>query len=85
MPWTRAEYEAARRFIRAVLDLRQQDTLRLMNQQLRRALSDKEELLAQKDLLIQEVNHRVQNNIQLVNSMLHLQARQVSDGQVKAF
>ena len=33
---------------------------------------------------MQEVNHRVQNSLQLVNSMLHLQMRQASDDHVKA-
>jgi two-component system, chemotaxis family, sensor kinase Cph1 len=84
LSWSVAEVDAARRLGRAVLDLSQQTTLRELNVQLRRALSDKEVLLTQKDLLMQEVNHRVQNSLQLVNSMLHLQARQTSDAQVKA-
>jgi two-component sensor histidine kinase len=42
-------------------------------------LSEKEALLRQKDLLMQEVNHRVQNSLQLVNAMLALQAREAGD------
>ena len=42
-------------------------------------LSDKEELIAQKDLLMGEVHHRVKNSLQLVNSMLGLQEREVAD------
>jgi len=83
-PWAPAEIDAARRLADAVRDLRQQITLRELNLQLRRTLSDKEVLLTQKDLLMQEVNHRVQNSLQLVNSMLHLQARQLPDPGVKA-
>lgn len=82
--WSAAETDAARRFGGALFDLRQQHRLRELNLQLRRMLSDKEALLAQKDLLMQEINHRVQNSLQLVNSMLHLQARQAGDEHVKA-
>jgi light-regulated signal transduction histidine kinase (bacteriophytochrome) len=83
-PWSTAEIDGVRRFVRAVADLRQRSAVQELNVQLRRTLSEKEGLLAQKDLLMQEVNHRVQNSLQLVNSMLNLQARQTSDAQVKA-
>lgn len=83
-PWSAAEIDAARRTGRGILDLRQQQALGELNRQLRQTLSDKEVLLAQKDLLMQEVNHRVQNSLQLVNSMLHIQARQITDTAMKA-
>lgn len=83
-PWSVAEVEAARRAARALLDLRQRNALNELNLQLRRTLAEKEVLLAQKDLLMQEVNHRVQNSLQLVNSMLHLQARHGTDPTLKA-
>lgn len=38
-----------------------------------------ETLLQQKDLLMHEVNHRVKNNLQLVASLLQLQARSIRD------
>ncbi|HEV7284234.1 MAG TPA: histidine kinase dimerization/phosphoacceptor domain -containing protein [Kaistia sp.] len=83
-PWSTAEIEAARRLGRAIFDLRQQKMLQDLNLQLRQALSDKEALIAQKDLLMQEVNHRVQNSLQLVTSMLQTQARQIPDAEMRA-
>lgn len=43
-------------------------------------LAEREGLLEQKDILIQEVNHRVKNSLQQVASLLHLQMRQLPDG-----
>lgn len=80
--WSAAEVEAARRLGRALFELLQQQTLRQLNAELRQALADKESLLVQKDLLMQEVNHRVQNSLQLINSMLMLQAREAADERV---
>lgn len=36
-------------------------------------------LLAQRELLLQEMNHRVRNNLQVVGSLLNLQARKIKD------
>ena len=40
--------------------------------------------LAQRDLLLREVYHRVKNNLQIVDSLLVMQARQVDDPEAKA-
>ena len=42
-------------------------------------LADKERLLAQKDLLTREIDHRVKNSLQIVSAFLQMQRRQVSD------
>ncbi len=43
-----------------------------------------EQLLAEKDLLMQEVHHRVKNSLQLVRGVLRLQGRQASHPEAKA-
>lgn len=45
-----------------------------------RQLVQKDELLARHDLLMREVDHRVRNSLQLVVSMLSLQARRIPNG-----
>ena len=42
-------------------------------------LVEKERLLAQKDLLTREIDHRVKNSLQIVSAFLQMQRRQVSD------
>ncbi|MGE2803515.1 histidine kinase dimerization/phosphoacceptor domain -containing protein, partial [Escherichia coli] len=48
-----------------------------------RTLADKDALIAQKDVLMKEVNHRVQNSLQLVAAFLSLQAKSSDDAKVK--
>ena len=46
-------------------------------------LADKERLLAQKDLLTREIDHRVKNSLQIVSAFLQMQRRQVSDPEAR--
>ena len=80
--WTREEIETAHRLRRMLHDLHRTDRLRTLNADLQRTLADKEALIAQKDVLVKEVNHRVQNSLQLVAAFLRLQAKAVGPGEV---
>ncbi|HEV2677815.1 MAG TPA: histidine kinase dimerization/phosphoacceptor domain -containing protein [Aliidongia sp.] len=73
--WVLPEVEAAKRLRAALLDIQQNRRVRELNRQLTVILSDKDLLLQQKDFLVGEVHHRVQNSLQLVSAFLNLQAR----------
>ncbi|MGN2244541.1 histidine kinase dimerization/phosphoacceptor domain -containing protein [Frateuria sp. GZRR33] len=81
--WSRAEINAARQLGRSLAALFQQQVLRRLNDRLRDTLAQQQSLVAEKNVLMQEVHHRVQNSLQIVNSMLQLQARQTSDREVR--
>jgi two-component sensor histidine kinase/PAS domain-containing protein len=55
---------------------------RLREMELARALETQSALVAQKELLLAEVNHRVKNSLQLVVSTLRLQARRLEDPKI---
>ncbi|MCC7266863.1 MAG: GAF domain-containing protein [Caulobacteraceae bacterium] len=82
--WTAAEVEGAQRLRNAILDVRQRRRLRELNQRLTETVADKEALLGQKEILLKEVNHRVQNSLQLVSSFLGLQSRELADERMSA-
>ena len=71
----------------AVLDLlrrgreRAQKKALRMTQDLRRSDMAMRDSLKQKDLLLHEIHHRVKNNLQVVHSLLDLQADTITDGE----
>ena len=73
--WSQEQVEAAHRLRRRFHEARQHLQVRILNRELTRTLAEKDALLAQKDVLMKEVNHRVQNSLQLVASFLRLQAK----------
>ncbi|MFT4159743.1 histidine kinase dimerization/phosphoacceptor domain -containing protein [Shinella sp.] len=83
-PWTHAEVEAASRIMRLMLEQRNNQRMRDLNRELSTSLRENESLLAQKDFLLREVNHRVQNSLQLVSAFLRLQSRYAKSDDVTA-
>ena len=82
--WTQAEVEAAADFRRRLIALRRQREAHADVERLSQTVAHHEERLAQKDLLLKEVNHRIQNNLQLVASFLSLQRRETADPVLRA-
>ena len=76
--WTHAEVESATRVVRLMLDARNNSRIRQLNRELTTTLRENENLLQQKDFLMREVNHRVQNSLALVGAFLKLQGRAAS-------
>ena len=73
--WTNPEIESAGRFRDALFELRALRQMRRVNQTLQESVADRDLKLEHQDFLLREVNHRVQNSLQLIASFLSLQAR----------
>lgn len=82
-PWTHGEIEAASRIVRLMLDFRNNLRIRELNRELTTTVAENESLIRQKDFLLKEVNHRVQNSLQLVAAFLRLQGKASGDEAVR--
>jgi PAS domain S-box-containing protein len=63
---------------------RAQIALRDAKRDLEVVVEERTAALAQRDLLLREVYHRVKNNLQIVDSMLLMQGRKLADAQARA-
>jgi chemotaxis family two-component system sensor kinase Cph1 len=77
--WTVPEVEAAARLSDTVTSLWQTKRIQELNRELMSLVAQKEALAQQREYLLGEVNHRVQNSLQLVSSFLGMQARELED------
>jgi len=77
--WTLAEIESAGRIVKLMLEARNNSRIRQLNSELTTTLRENESLIQQKDFLLREVNHRVQNSLSLVAAFLRMQGRNAGD------
>ena len=76
--WSHAQVESAGRIVRLMLEARNNARVRQLNRELTVTLRENESLIEQKNYLLKEVNHRVQNSLSLVAAFLRMQGRNAS-------
>jgi chemotaxis family two-component system sensor kinase Cph1 len=77
--WSQAELETVARLRIDLIDLQRQQTTAELNRQLAASIIEKDAALRQKEVLMREMNHRIQNSLQIVSGFLRLQARASDD------
>ncbi|MBP2232253.1 two-component sensor histidine kinase [Azospirillum agricola] len=70
----------AARLVQSELEARVRDRTASLEQ----AVGERDSALAEKDLLMREVNHRIKNSLQVVSSLLSLQAQSAGDLRLRA-
>ena len=78
-PWSPADSEAPERIARRVAEIQRSQRLDKLNETLWAALGERDNLIAKKDHLLLEGDHRIKNNLQIVGSVLQMQLRETSD------
>jgi chemotaxis family two-component system sensor kinase Cph1 len=82
-PWTMVDLETAERIGLGVAELQKGQNILRLNEVLNRALADRDSLITQKDFLLREGDHRIQNSLQILGSMLAMQLRETTDLSVR--
>jgi light-regulated signal transduction histidine kinase (bacteriophytochrome) len=78
-PWRPNELEAAQQLADRLTEIAEHKALSQLGRQLSESVHEKDAALAAKDLMVREVHHRVQNNLQVVTAMLKLQKGEIED------
>lgn len=80
--WTLEDVDAASRLGRVFTEARINLRMRRLNKDLQKSLAERDGLLEQKDMLMREIDHRVQNSLQIIGAYLVLKAREAGPGPV---
>jgi chemotaxis family two-component system sensor kinase Cph1 len=78
-PWSPADTEAPERIARRVAEIQQSQSINKLNETLRTALDERDNLIAQKEDLLREGDHRIKNSLQILGSVLSMQLRETSN------